>query len=106
MSSKLTQDTQENREFVTSFREGMVREILRHANKLVEDKKHDSRLAIQLCKLCFYRPEIGGRGLTEFECLRCKGKFNHGSTAVPVLCAPCASSSGQCTGCGADVDYK
>lgn len=82
-----------------------VRRTLELARALEGDTRQAERLALNVCKACFYRePRIAGAAITQQPCMCCGEVQMYGSTNTDALCFECAHTHSLCKHCGGDLD--
>lgn len=83
----------------------IIQEMQERLLNMTADPLKTQRLNVCKCVVCYYRgPRIAGAAITRRPCMRCKTVLNFGSTKTDVLCNSCASDTGLCVECGADVN--
>lgn len=70
---------------------------------IAEDKDREIRRIEQLCKECYYGPNIGGDMITLSQC-SCGAIIMNENTNKDALCINCAKEKHVCKHCGKEMD--
>lgn len=97
--SNITWNTERHKDTISYWRKRL--------EKIDKDPDRKKRLADCLCAICYYeKSRIGAAVCTQVQCAYCDAMLSSGNSAVDVLCKECASKTGLCRCCGADVELK
>jgi len=89
-----------------------ARNLLDQLSKLAiiaSDAHVEKRREAQNCAPCFYlsRYRLAGQAFTHWNCQLCEApQPMHHNTAVPRICAGCATTYGLCVCCGGDIETE